>query len=166
MGNDITDSRLSGDNLQLSWFTVYTQTTLASISDTPYGESCLLDTGVRYANPASGVDAEDEYHGGHTMIDLLSLAIGIVIGAGVGIGGCLWFVTRRLQRMQNNMVGQMGGMMQEPATQQDQPDMEAVMSDMVDMMENEDTEFGLDNDELGLSDDEPGLDDNEVDQKE
>ncbi|MFD1641825.1 hypothetical protein [Halohasta litorea] len=82
------------------------------------------------------------------MIDPLSLGIGIVIGAVVGIGGSIWFVKRKLQQMQNNMLGPMGGMMQDPATQQDQPDMEAVMGDMMDMMENPD------GDELDLDDDE------------
>ena len=72
------------------------------------------------------------------MIDPLSLGIGIVIGAVVGIGGGIWFVKRKLQTMQNDMFGQMGGMMQGPATQQDQPDMEAVMGDMMDMMEQSD----------------------------
>jgi hypothetical protein len=50
------------------------------------------------------------------MIDPLSLGIGIVIGAVVGIGGSIWFVKRKLQQMQNNMFGPMGGMMQDPST--------------------------------------------------
>ena len=87
------------------------------------------------------------------MIDLLSLGIGIVIGAVVGIGGSIWFVKRKLQQMQNNMFGPMGGMMQDSATQQDQPDMEAVM-DMMDVMERpNDDELGLDEDELEVNDD-------------
>ena len=82
------------------------------------------------------------------MIDPLSLGIGVVIGAIVGIGGSIWFVKRKLQQMQNNMFGPMGGMMQDPSAQQDQPDMEAVMGDMMDMMEDpDDDELGLDGDE-------------------
>ena len=88
------------------------------------------------------------------MIDPLSLGIGVVIGAIVGIGGSIWFVKRKLQQMQNNMFGPMGGMMQDQATQQEQPDMEAVMGDMMDMMEDPD------DDELDLD-----LDDDEVDWK-
>jgi len=72
------------------------------------------------------------------MIDPLSLAVGIVIGAVVGIGGSIWFVKRKLQQMQNNMFSPMGDMMQNPSNQQDQPDMEAVMGDMMNMMENQD----------------------------
>jgi len=88
------------------------------------------------------------------MIDPLSLGIGVVIGAVVGIGGSIWFVKRKLQQMQNNMFGPMGGMMQDQATQQEQPDMEAVMGDMMDMMENpDDDELGLDENELELNDD-------------
>jgi len=93
------------------------------------------------------------------MIDPLSLGIGIVIGAVVGIGGSIWFVKRKLQQMQNNMFGPMGGMMQDQSTQQDQPDMEAVMGDMMDMMENPD------DDELDLDDNGLNLDDDEVDWK-
>ena len=81
------------------------------------------------------------------MIDPLSLGIGIVIGAVVGIGGSIWFVKRKLQQMQNNMFGPMDGMMQDQSAQQDQPDMEAVMGDMMDMMEDPD------DDELDLDDD-------------
>lgn len=69
------------------------------------------------------------------MIDPLSLGIGIVIGAVVGIGGSVWFVKRKLQQMQNSMFGPMDGMMQDSSTQQDQPDMEAVMGYPMDMME-------------------------------
>jgi len=79
------------------------------------------------------------------MIDFVSLVIGLMIGSVVGIGGCLWFVKRRLQTVQNNMFGPMGEMMQDPSAQQDQPDMEAVMEEM---MEN------LDGDELELDGDE------------
>ena len=93
------------------------------------------------------------------MIDPLSLGIGIVIGAVVGIGGSIWFVKRKLQQMQNNMFGPIGGMMQDQSTQQDQPDMEAVMGDMMDMMENPD------DDELDLDDNGLNLDDDEVDWK-
>ena len=92
------------------------------------------------------------------MIDPLSLGIGVVIGAIVGIGGSIWFVKRKLQQMQNNMFGPMGGMMQDPSAQQDQPDMEAVMGDMMDMMEDPD------DDELNLDDNEIDIDD-EVDWK-
>ena len=88
------------------------------------------------------------------MIDPLSLGIGVVIGAIVGIGSSIWFVKRKLQQMQNNMFRPMGGMMQDQATQQEQPDMEAVMGDMMDMMENpDDDELGLDENELELNDD-------------
>jgi len=83
------------------------------------------------------------------MIDPLSLGIGIVIGAVVGIGGSIWFVKRKIQQMQNNMFGPMGGMMQDQSAQQDQPDMEAVMGDMMDMMEDpDDDELDLDDDEV------------------
>jgi hypothetical protein len=88
------------------------------------------------------------------MIDPLSLGIGIVIGAVVGIGGSIWFMKRKLQQMQNNMFGPMGGMMQDQSAQQDQPDMEAVMGDMMDMMEDpDDDELGLDEDELDVNGD-------------
>ncbi|ATW87516.1 hypothetical protein halTADL_0717 [Halohasta litchfieldiae] len=87
------------------------------------------------------------------MIDPLSLTVGVVIGAIVGIGGSIWFVKRKLQKMQDNMFGGMGGMMQDPPTQQDQPDMEAVMGDMMDMMENQEAdEGGLDADDLEVDD--------------
>lgn len=82
------------------------------------------------------------------MVDVLSLVLGIVIGAVVGVGGSIWFVKRKLQKMQNNMFGPMDGMMQNPPSQQDQPDMETVMGDMMDMMENPDE------DELEPDDDE------------
>jgi len=50
--------------------------------------------------------------------------------------------------MQNNMFGPMGGMMQDQSAQQDQPDMEAVMGDMMEMMENTgDDELDLDGDD-------------------
>jgi len=82
------------------------------------------------------------------MIDPLSLGIGIVVGAVVGIGGSIWFMKRKLQQLQNNMFGPMGGM-QDPAAQQDQSDMEAVMGEMMDMMEDpDDDELDLDDDEV------------------
>lgn len=93
------------------------------------------------------------------MIDPASLGIGIVIGAIVGIGSGIWFVKRKLQKMQDNMFGGMGGMMQDPATQQEQPDMEAVMGEMMEAMENPE-ENGLERDDDGLD-----LNDDEVDWK-
>jgi len=109
------------------------------------------------------------------MIDPLSLLIGAVGGAVVGVGGGIWFVKRKLQQMQDDMFGQMGGMMQDPAaqqqqpdmeavmggmmqgpaTQQQQPDMEAVMEDMMDMMGKPDEaedEYGADDIELRADD--------------
>jgi hypothetical protein len=93
------------------------------------------------------------------MIEPVSLGIGIVIGAIVGIGGSIWFVKRKIQTMQENMFGGMGGMMQDPSTQQEQPDMEAVMGDMMDMMENSEE------DGLEVDDDTVELDDDAVDWK-
>lgn len=90
--------------------------------------------------------------GSGTMIDPVSLGIGVVIGAVVGVGGGIWFIKRKLQKMQDDMFGQMGGMMQDPTTQQDQPDMEAVMGDMMDMMETPAE------DELELNDDDDNVD--------
>lgn len=49
--------------------------------------------------------------------------------------------------MQNTMFGPMGGIMQDPASQQDQPDMEAVMRDM--MEDPDDDELDLDDDDAG-----------------
>jgi|GEM_PF-261405 hypothetical protein len=100
------------------------------------------------------------------MIDPVSLGIGIVIGAVVGIGGGIWFVKRKLRTMQENMFGGMGGMMQDPSTQQEQPDMEAVMGDMMDMMETpEEDSPERDDDGLELGDGDLELDDDEVDWK-
>jgi len=48
------------------------------------------------------------------MIDPVSLVVGIAVGAIVGIGGSIWFVKRKLRKMQDNMFGGMGGMMQDP----------------------------------------------------
>ena len=93
------------------------------------------------------------------MIDPLSLGVGLVIGAVVGIGGSIWFMKRKLRQLQTDMFGPMGGMMQDPSAQQDQPDMEAVMGDMMDMMEDSG------DDELDLGDDELDLDDDETDWK-
>lgn len=100
------------------------------------------------------------------MIDPVSLGIGIVIGAVVGIGGGIWFVKRKLQTMQENMFGGMGGMMQGPSTQEEQPDMEAVMGEMMDTMANQE-ENGLEREDgdLELDDDDFELDDDEVDWK-
>ena len=124
---------------------VQTQATSASVVDGSYGEICLLDMRVVYENRPFKMSAQNRWWS--LMIDPLSLGIGIVIGAVVGIGGSIWFVKRKLQQMQNNMFGPMGGMMQDSATQQDQPNMEAVM-DMMDVMKNPD------GDELDLDDDE------------
>lgn len=76
------------------------------------------------------------------MIDLLSLGLGVVIGAAVGIGISIWYVRRKLQQMQEGLFGQMGGMTQEPGAHQEPADMEAMMGEMMDMMgEPADDEF-------------------------
>ena len=125
---------------------VQTQATSASVGDELYDEICVLDTRVAYENRLSKMYAQNRWR--ELMIDPLSLGIGMVIGAVVGIGGSIWVVKRKLQEMQDNMFGPIGGMMQDPSPQQDQPDMEAVMGDMMNMMEDpDDGELDLDDDD-------------------
>ena len=122
------------------------QASSITIRDDLYGEIRPLDT--KLVNWDRAFRMQKRAVSRESMIDILSLGIGIIIGAIVGVGGSIWFVKRKLQKMQNNMFGPMDGMMEDPATQQDQPDMEAVMGDMMDIMEDPD------NDELDLDDDE------------